>query len=270
MEPIRLGLIGLGAWGRRYVSTIAALKDIVLARTATRQWRELIAAGDVDGVIVATPPGSHAEMATAAIEAKLPVLIEKPLTQNAAEARELLKLAQKESALVMVEHTYLFHPAYAELKKRAGTLGAIRSIRSIGGNLGPFREATPPLWDYGPHDLSLCLDLIGQAPQSAKATKLESSPEGENWRLDLAFKKGVTAEIVLGNIFKARQRRFEAVFEKGALFFDDVKRLPEPFPAALPLGCAVESFSAAIRSKSKDLGGLKLGVLIVEILEGLI
>ena len=78
---LRLGLLGAGRWGRNYIRTIAASAGVRLARLASRNpdsanlvppdcvifadWREMLDARALDGVIVATPPGVHAEMALA-------------------------------------------------------------------------------------------------------------------------------------------------------------------------------------------------------------
>src|SRR5229473_890850 len=103
--PVRLGLIGAGRWGRNYLRTIAATPGVRLARLASRNpdsvrlapadcavtpdWRDLLDRNALDGVIIATPAALHAEMALAAMDAGLPVLVEKPLTMDIAQARAL-------------------------------------------------------------------------------------------------------------------------------------------------------------------------------------
>ena len=130
--PIRLGLIGAGRWGRNYIRTINGLPGVRLARLASRNpdsarliptgcsiftdWREMLSSRDLDGVIVATPPHLHAEMAFAAIDAGLAVLIEKPLTLSVAEAHALRERARERGVLAMVDHTHLFNPAFRALK----------------------------------------------------------------------------------------------------------------------------------------------------------
>ncbi|MDP6088321.1 MAG: Gfo/Idh/MocA family oxidoreductase, partial [Nitrospinota bacterium] len=168
-KVLRLGLIGAGRWGRAYIRTIQSMPGAGLARLCssnpesrglvdsacriTPKWNDLVEAGDLDGLIVATPPALHAEMAEAALSAALPVMVEKPLTLNLAEAERLARIAGGGDVPVLVNHVHLFHPGYAALKKEAARLGPIRFIRSEGGSWGPFRKHTPPLWDYGPHDL---------------------------------------------------------------------------------------------------------------------
>src|SRR5262245_61377098 len=116
-QPLRLGLIGAGRWARAYVKTIEAMPDLRIARVARRSkapvdflpkgaelashWMDVARATDLDAVIVATPPQSHAEIAEAAVETGLPVLVEKPLTLDLAEAQRIRDAAGKKSALVM-------------------------------------------------------------------------------------------------------------------------------------------------------------------------
>jgi predicted dehydrogenase len=149
-KAARLGLIGLGSWGRNYVATLQDFPGAKLTRVATRNpdapalagpkckiqedWRELLKAKDLDGVIITSPAPLHAEQLDAALDAGLPVLIEKPLTLDSSQAKRLLEKAKKKKGYVLVDHIYLFHPAYEELKNRAKALGPIKKIVS--------REAT--------------------------------------------------------------------------------------------------------------------------------
>ncbi len=305
-RPLRLGLIGAGRWGRVYIRTLANVSGVTLARLCssnpkspglvgpdcpvTADWREVAEDTDLDGVIIATPPALHAEMTRAAVASGLPVLVEKPLTLDADEAEALFDFVGTRGGLVLVDHTHLFHPAYRELKKRARALGRATAIRATAGARGPFRADTPVLWDWGSHDVALCLDLLGRMPETATAGHLDSRRTedgmGEILRLALAFSEGVGAEIVVGNLMTERRRRFEAYFEGGMLAYDDtvddkLVHHPEaaapgaplgparsiPLDATLPLTCAVTEFAAATRAGSGELASLRLGVDAVAVLD---
>ena len=134
-DGVRLGLIGAGHWGRVYIRTLAAVEGVRLSRVASRnpgtaqlvpagcavdlEWRKILDHRQIDGVIVASPPAMHAEMIRAAVEAGLPVLVEKPLTLDLAAARAVRSTVERHGGFVMVGHTHLFHPAYRKLKELA-------------------------------------------------------------------------------------------------------------------------------------------------------
>ncbi len=295
MKPVRLGLIGVGSWGRNYIATLRDFPGAVLARVATRNpdapalvgpscevqkdWRALLAAGDLDGVIITSPAPLHAEQLDAAISAGLPVLIEKPLTLDLGQARRFLEMAQASRVHVLVDHIYLFHPAYQELKRRASGLGAPLRIESSGGNLGPFRASVTPLWDYGPHDISLCLDLLGTMPTKIEA-EAATARGGEILRVKLVFPGNVGASLTFGNGFAVKERRLRAVFEGGELLFDDLRDVPlrerlagKPSQALAveterPMNRALRSFVQSIVSGEPDFASLRLAVDVVAVLEG--
>ncbi len=302
MSDFRLGLIGAGPWGRRCIATISRLPGVVLARVASKNpetaslvgpdcklsptWESVAFARDLDGIMIATPGPTHAAITRAAIAGNLPAFVEKPLTQDPSQAMEILDLARRRRGLVMVDHIFLFHSGYEEIKKRLPALGPVRRMISSGGNRGPFRAGTSPLWDYGPHDVSVALDLMGDASVSIQAVreKSETVPAGlgENFKLEMTFGSGARAESRIGNLFPARERRFEFHFSGRALVLDDGPKTLAlhplgpggqlgpgenlPISPELPLDRAIKAFVAAVRSGEKDLSGLKLGVDVVALL----
>ena len=295
---VSLGLIGAGPWGRNYIRTVAAVEGVKLVRLASRnpestrlvepgclisrQWREVAEARDIDGVIIASPPDLHAEMTARALDAGQAVLVEKPLTLDLAQARNLLRLAERCGGFVLVDHIHLFHPAYRRLKALAGDLGPPRRVRGWAGNRGPFRRDTPVLWDWGAHDVAMCLDLLGQLPAAVSARRREhrrtETGTEETVRLDLDFPGGARARIELSNLLDEKRRRFEVRFDRATLVYDDLapqklKRLRPgecdeaiPVDAALPLTVAVQAFADAIRTGSRSLESLRLGVDVVSVL----
>ena len=294
---IRLGLIGAGRWGRNYINTIAALESVRLVRLASRNpasrelvgpecevstdWRHFIDAGNLDGVIVATPPSLHAEMTIAAVAAGIPVLVEKPLTLELREAIALRDEVRSRNGLVMVDHTHLFHPAFEELKRQAPRLGTIRAIEAEAGARGPYRADVPVLWDWGPHDVAMCLDLLQRSPRDVRASREAhervGGAEAETIRLDLAFGDGLQARIRLSNLID-KTRRFAARCDAGVLVYDDMARdklvleregkaMPIEVSPELPLSRVVKAFAAAISARKDRTGSLDLAVEVVAVLE---
>ena len=295
---MRLGLIGAGRWGKRYISTICAMSDVELAYLAssnpaskglvadschvTADWRDLISARDLDGIIIATPPHTHMVIALAAIEAGLPVLIEKPLTLAIAEAKQIANAAVRCGVLVVVDHTHLYSPAYRELKQRGKQLGALMGLQSCGSNWGPFRTDTPMLWDYAPHDVAMCIDLAGKTPAGwdAVVEKCMTTTEGSGAAIQLQLHfVGTVAQIRVSNVDQDKNRWLEATYVGGKLRYDDLREpkltfipanssLPQEVSTAatLPLTVVVQEFCEKIAAGMHSDPSLELGIRIVAIL----
>lgn len=296
-QTVRLGLVGAGAWGRNYIRTIAGLTGVVLARVASRNpdteslvppscvvtpdWSDLVGAADLDGLILAVPPKVQAAIAEAAIGARLPLLLEKPVTIGVAETQHLAALASQAGVPVLVDHVYLFHPAYLALKEVVRQHGGARAIRSVGGAQGPFRPDVPVLWDWAPHDIAMCLDLVGETPSAVAGacTRSEDTPDGrgEIWTLDLKFPCGTEASVTVGNLMEARNRRFTAIVSEGEVTFDDcredklVHRGPQgetavPHAADRPLTRVVEAFVGGLNGHGFSGFGLDLALSVSRVI----
>jgi predicted dehydrogenase len=271
---IRLGLIGAGRWGKNFIRTIRGLNGVTLSALCSRHpdsrslvdfpckilrdWHDLVGNDLCDGVIIATPPDTHAEILGAMIRARIPSMVEKPLTLDLQEALDLQQLLRQNPTPVLVDHTYLFHPAYRELKRLSSQLGPIRSIQSEGGGPGPFRPSYTALWDYGPHDISMCLDLLGKTPQSVTCKAFEAN-EGGKYECDLLFPGNVRASIKVGNLASTKVRILTVRHDEHALTFDDLSpqklrldNTPITVVEKLPLQTAVETLVSGIRSGTTE------------------
>lgn len=290
MTRVRLGLAGFGRWGRVLMRNMAAHPRITVAALASRQpdaisaapagcrvtpeWRDLLTM-DLDGLVVATPPATHAEIGLAAMARGVPLLLEKPLTQSVAEARALTEAAERADALVMVDHIHLFSPAWRRLKEIRSGLGAITGLTGLAGNHGPYRSDTPVLWDWGPHDLAMILDLMGRMPDRCDARRSEwrSVPGGRGETVDLTLGFGaVTARATLSTLMD-KTRSFILECEGGTLVYDGIGPVPltlDGHPVEVAGGTPVEAlfdrFAEAVASGGRDRSGLMLGRSVVEVL----
>jgi predicted dehydrogenase len=295
VTALRLGLIGAGRWGRIYIRSIAGVENLTLTAVASsnpqtetllppgcRQlddWRLMIALPEVEAVIVATPPSLHFIMAKAALEAGKPALVEKPFTCDLAEAEALAALSRRRSVPLLVEHTHLHAPAFRALAALVPGMGGLRAIHGRANAEGPFRPDVPVLWDWGAHDVAMCVSLAG-IPSRADARRLERRPglaHAETIALDLAWPDGATADIVVSNITQPSRRLFEVICPAGRLVYDNLAaskllriedgRAAEPMQvsAILPLTAALESFALAAR-RPPDEAELDLAVATVRVL----
>ena len=188
---IRIGVIGYGYWGpgvaRNFhdlegceLVAIADSRPEALKRVkriyhnvrATTDAREVITAPDVDAVAVVTPVWTHFELAKAALENGKHVFVEKPFTSTAAQAEELINLADRKHLQIMVDHTFLFTGAVQKMREliEDGTLGRLYYYDSTRVNLGLFQHDVNVIWDLAPHDLSIMDHLIRQKPEAVIAT----------------------------------------------------------------------------------------------------
>jgi predicted dehydrogenase len=190
-NAIRIGVIGYGYWGPNVVrnfhgqdkSRVVAVcdkspKSLQRVRQAyptmavTDQCQELLTAPNIDAIAVVTPVWTHYELAKAALEHGKHIFVEKPFTCTAAQAEELIELADRKNLKIMVDHTFLFTGAVKRIRQLIddGTLGDLYYYDSTRVNLGLFQHDVSVIWDLAPHDLSIMGHLIPQKPEAVVAT----------------------------------------------------------------------------------------------------
>jgi len=186
-QRIELAVVGYGNWGSKHVRVLAAMAEVGIT-VVDRDPLRLAEAGrafpaihldesldhvlpTVDGVIVATPPGSHAAIAHAAMRAECHVLVEKPLATNVADCESLIDAAILNGVHLMVGHTFEHDAAIWKLREIAnsGELGEIRYIDCARLNLGLFQQDVNVIWDLAPHDVSIINFILGQPPTAVSA-----------------------------------------------------------------------------------------------------
>ena len=139
----------------------------------TRQYETVEAMlkdGSVDALIVSTPNYLHASQTIAALNAGVPVMVEKPMAMNATEAEQMCEVAEKSGALLMVAHCWRFHPEVQWLKEQSVKLGRILrskaySVHVHWGPSGWFAQKQfaggGAMVDVGVHALDTTRFLLG-------------------------------------------------------------------------------------------------------------
>ena len=211
------------------------------------------------------------------------------MTLSVSEAETVLSAARSKGAIVRVNHIHLYSAAWETLKREARALGPLSAISTVAGKWGPFNRQAPVLWEWGSHDVAMCLDLVGRPPEKTAARvierrRIEEGPdrgEGMTLALELDF-GGVTAKIAVSDLYEDANRLFTASFEGGELVYDDtapeklrLKTTPRDSDGTFKLGPgtplerAVLDFCAAVRKGSPDYDDATLGRDVVLTLEQL-
>lgn len=147
-NPLRIGIIGGGVMGSQHAgfvarelnATLVGVADPFSTELAERagvphfvDYHELLAAPSVDAVIIASPNGEHVATALAAIEAKIPALLEKPVAVSVAEASVLSSAVEASNGVILVGHHRRHHPAVAAAREMisTGELGRVVAVNGM-------------------------------------------------------------------------------------------------------------------------------------------
>jgi len=243
VSRLKVGVVGAGAWGRNHVRTVASLPEAELAavcdtdaKTRDRLAKQYPATlvtpdldkllGAVDAVIVASPAATHAAVALRAIEAGKPVLVEKPFALTAADAETMANLSAKKSVPLLVGHLLEYHPVVERLKAMVEdkSLGDLYYLYAQRVNLGQVRPDENALWSFGPHDVSVALFLLGEAPVSVSAQGHSYLQKGieDIVFLNMTFRSGVMAHVQMSWLDPHKERRLTVVGSRQMAVFDDM------------------------------------------------
>lgn len=231
---ITLALIGAGSWGRNYIKTVSSIKGVklkyIFARTAKtlntlpgiynkiQDYKQLPKYKDIDGVIIATPATTHFPILKYLMPLGYYFLVEKPLVASYQDAIALKNINEKnKNSMIMTGHIYLYNPAFIKMLDLISNVGDIKYIDLEGCNWGPFRSDVSALWDYLPHDVSMCLELLKKDPIEVSACGINS----DMVYLRFKFEKNIKAFFKIGRMSPVKKRRMEIVGNKGSLIFDD-------------------------------------------------
>lgn len=185
---MRVGVVGCGYWGSKHVRVFSNLSSVtgVVIIDGRPDVRAAVAANhpqaieratlreamdDIDAVVIATPPETHADLAIEAMAAGKHVLVEKPMATSTAEARRMVRAAEAAKVTLAAGHTFAHNAAVRTLADlvQGGELGQVHFIDAARLNLGLYRQDVNVLWDLAAHDISIATLLLGAAPDSVSA-----------------------------------------------------------------------------------------------------
>ncbi|MEM7799743.1 MAG: Gfo/Idh/MocA family oxidoreductase [Chloroflexota bacterium] len=247
-QVLKVGAIGCGYWGPNLIRNFIEIPDADLAIIADLDEKQIdrimgrfpqIPASttnykdffemDLDAVVIATPPQTHYKIAMECMAHGLHCLVEKPITLDSREAREMHDYAVANSLKLMVGHTFEYNTAVRELKSliESGELGDVYYIDAVRASLGLFQTKANVLWDLAPHDLSIFRYLTGSDPVNVSAKGVSCIDNGIE---DIAyatftFPNRVLAHLRASWLDPSKTRKITVVGSKKMVVYDDVEPL---------------------------------------------
>ena len=239
----QIALVGCGYWGKnlcRNFHALGALNSVVDAKENGQTTARSIASyaeityrlGDVlsddqiQGVALATPAETHAELAIQAMQAGKDVFIEKPMALTLEDAEKMKKVAEETGRILMVGHLLEYHPAVLKLREMiaSGELGKINYIYSNRLNFGKVRTEENALWSFAPHDVAVILRLMGHAPVEVSACGGSYLTNGiaDTTLSNLRFENESRAHIFVSWLHPFKEQRLVVVGDKKMAIFNDV------------------------------------------------
>ena len=242
---INMGIIGYGYWGPNIVrnfsvhegARVASICDgdqqaLNRARKSypnsavTQDCNDILNSTEIDAVAVITPVSTHFELAKKALENGKHVFVEKPFTATAAQAEELIALAERKKLTIMVDHTFLFTGAVNKIKEhiKMKTLGELYYYDSVRVNLGLFQHDVNVVWDLAPHDFAIMDYLVEERPMAVSACgKAHVSSMEDTAFVTLQFNNNMIAHFNVNWLSPVKVRTTRIGGEKKMLVWNDLE-----------------------------------------------
>lgn len=243
---VSVGVVGCGYWGPNLVRNFEQLDECCVAHVCdqvrsnldkikarhpfvpvTKRYDDLLQDRDLDAVVIATPVGTHFELAGRAIMAGKHVFVEKPLAASSHEAGELVRMADQRGVVLMVGHTFRFSSPVIKVKEliSSGEIGDVFYVTSSRVNLGIHRHDVSVVWDLAPHDLSILSYWLEEEPLEISACGRDcvDGAKPDVAFLHMRFPSGVVAQLQLSWLSPMKLRRTVVVGSNKMLVYDDTE-----------------------------------------------
>ena len=235
MKKLKVGVVGVGHMGHYHVRIYSEIPSIELVGIADvnealgrdlankyetqyfGDYRRLF--GKVDAVSIAVPTSMHYAVAKEFLENRIHVLLEKPMTIDLEEGRELIQIAAREKCILQIGHVERFNAAVQELNNIVTEPLLIEAHR-----LGPFNKRTKDtgvILDLMIHDIDIVLNLIDSNIKNMNVCGKSICSDYEDLvSVQMEFENGCIALLTASRLTENKIRSL-AITQKDAYIFLD-------------------------------------------------
>lgn len=202
-------LIGFGKFGKILHEKLRVRGNVVaICKTRTDDYRLFLSRNDINLVVIATPIATHVALAKDCLNAGKDIFIEKPLSADPKEMREVFALAARRNKKIYVDDVFLWREEYQRLKK-CMQKDRVTSIRFAFQKYGAFDDTILNAHVY--HDCYLLADLFGEH-EITNLEILSAKDPLEKGRIDkLSFRFTYGSIPVEGHYNRTSQERHKEI-----------------------------------------------------------
>ncbi|RLI20953.1 hypothetical protein DRO47_04275 [Candidatus Bathyarchaeota archaeon] len=304
MNNLRVGVIGVGFWGKNHARVFHDLPNAELkavcdvnkerVRELAKKYsingytdsRELLKREDIDAVSICTWSTALAKEAVRALEAGKHVFVEKPMAINVKEAEKVVELSEKNGLYLMVGFIERFNPGVEKLKRLLdkGEAGTVVSTLSRRVSRWPERIGDIGIVkDTAIHELDMLCYLLNDSPKTiyARVGSLRHRTFEDYAQIIMGFRNGVTALVETNWLTPYKVRRLIVTGSEAILSLDYItqkitiersgRRKSPPHRWREPLMLELDHFVSCILNKGvlrttgyDGLRALKIAEMVLE------
>lgn len=249
----RVLVVGLGSIGRRHARLLAEREELVVEWCEVNgemvdiaaeelgnpnrvfgDFSEGIASGP-DFVVIATPQSMHCSQAVEALRAGIPVLCEKPLSDNLEDAREIVRCVDETGVCFAIGFQSHFSEGHLRLRHavQSGQIGRVRHFHCRVGTYQTLQNSRSRyqtqsvgalIQDYA-HQPDLAQWILGEVPEEVIARGVTSRVP-ELWAepnvlsVDTLYADALIGTLHLNYLQSPQRHHYEIVGDEGWVFFD--------------------------------------------------
>ena len=236
-EMKKLGIIGIGNWGKNLVRELSKIHCIKKCSSNGNlkniRWlkknypsiqyvsdsKEIFADKEINAVIIATPINTHYKIVKKALLSKKHVFVEKPISTNLSEAEELIEIAKKNNLLLFVGHIFIFNEIFKKLIQISNREN-ITHLNFLWNKFGTFDEDI--FLNLISHDLSIILALFGKPKKIKLINKFGVISKCDVVTLILELPNKKTCQIHVNRCSNHKQKHVTIFTQKNIYVWDDL------------------------------------------------
>ncbi|MBN2134442.1 MAG: Gfo/Idh/MocA family oxidoreductase [Acidobacteria bacterium] len=228
INKVRIAIIGVGSFGQHHARIINGIEDAELSAVVDSDaargneisgkhgvsfYSSIEAINDeIDGVVIVTPTGLHAETAQYFLDKNINVFVEKPITDKSNDALKLIQTAESKGLVLHVGHVERFNPAFLSVRESIKEPIYLETNR-----VSPFPariKDADVVFDMMIHDLDIVLSLVDSEVLDIKAIGMKVLTEvADIAQVRLEFENGTVANLTASRVTESKCRKLR-VYEK--------------------------------------------------------
>ena len=289
-----LAIVGIGYWGKKLISEFSKIANIKFCYSQgnisninwlhrnypkikfCKNFQDILNDSAIDGVVIASPIGTHFEYALKSLKSKKHVFIEKPISTTKKQGQTLLTIARKNNLEIFVGHIFLYHPVLSKLKKLMKK-EKISSIYLGWHRFGPFKEKIS--LDLLSHYIIILKEFFNQPKKLIIKSKIGCVTNCDILSLHVKFQKKVNCVIEINRVSYHKQREIIIKSDKNLYKWEDdillkFSKKDEIFKkyfssAVFPLQIECKKFLKNMTLKKKNYSNTEKSIQTISIIQNL-